>query len=100
MLSAGDFRATLSADQPAPGLDGPLAALWWAANGKWEQAHGIVQDESSAAAAWVHAYLHRVEGDIGNAGYWYRQAGHPVPNDSADAEWERIVSAMLAAKKA
>ena len=50
-----------------------------------------MQDESDADAAWVHAYLHRVEGDLGNAGYWYRQAGQPVAKDSLEAEWERIV---------
>jgi hypothetical protein len=48
----------------------------------------------------VHAYLHRVEGDLGNAGYWYRQAGQPVAKDSLEAEWERIVSALLGGKKA
>ena len=53
----------------------PLAALWWAAKGNWDEAHKIVQDEETADAAWVHAYLHRVEGDLGNAGYWYRRAG-------------------------
>ena len=55
-----------------------LAALWWAAKGDWDRAHKIVQDESDANSAWVHAYLHRVEGDLGNAGYWYRQAGQPI----------------------
>ena len=78
----------------------PLAALWWAAKGNWDQAHKIVQDESDADAAWVHAYLHRVEGDLGNAGYWYRQAGQPVAKDSLEAEWERIVSALLGSGKA
>ena len=60
----------------------------------------IVQDESSADAAWVHAYLHRVEGDLGNAGYWYRQAGRPVATDSLESEWERIVAALLGSGKA
>ena len=86
-----DFRASLSGNAPAPHLEPPLAALWWAAKGNWDQAHKIVQEESSAEAAWVHAYLHRVEGDLGNAGYWYRQAGQPVAIDSLEAEWERIV---------
>ena len=79
-----DFRADSFADTPpAPGLEPPLTALWWAAKGQWDQAHKIVQDESGANAAWVHAYLHRVEGDLGNAGYWYRQAGQPVANGHA-----------------
>ena len=62
-----DFRASLSGTSPAPGLEPPLAALWWAAKGQWDEAHRIVQDESTRDAAWVHAYLHRKEGDAWNA---------------------------------
>jgi hypothetical protein len=90
-----DLRATLSNAAPAPDLAPPLQALWWAAKGDWNRAHNIVQDEESGDAAWVHAYLHRVEGDLGNAGYWYRRASKPVATDSLDAEWERIVSALI-----
>jgi hypothetical protein len=95
-----DFRASLSGTAPAPHLEPALAALWWAAKGEWDKAHKIFQDEDTASAAWVHAYLHRVEGDLGNAGYWYRQAGQPAAKDSLEAEWERIVSALLGGKKA
>src|SRR3954452_7463686 len=95
-----DFRTSLSGTAPAAGLEPPLAALRWAAKGNWDEAHKIVQDEATADAAWVHAYLHRVEGDLGNAGYWYRQAGQPVAKDSLEAEWERIVSALLGGGKA
>ena len=95
-----DFRATLADTAPASGLAPPLAALWWAAKGDWDRAHKIVQDENTTDAAWVHAYLHRVEGDLGNAGYWYRQAGQPAAQDSLEAEWERIVSALLGGRKA
>ncbi len=95
-----DFRASLSDTAPAPGLEPPLVALWWAANGQWDQAHKIVQDESDANAAWVHAYLHRVEGDLGNAAYWYRRAQKPVASDSLEAEWERIASALLGGERA
>ncbi len=98
-MSAVDFRASLSGAAPAPGLAPPLAALWWAAKGQWDQAHKIVMNEETAEAAWVHAYLHRVEGDLGNAGYWYRQAGQPAAQDSLEAEWERIVSALLGGGK-
>lgn len=90
-----DFKATLSNAAPATGLAPPLAALWWAAKGDWDAAHKIVQEEDTPGAAWVHAYLHRVEGDLGNAGYWYRRAGQPVAKDSLEAEWERIVSALI-----
>jgi hypothetical protein len=95
VVSTADFKASLSGEAPAPSLEPPLAALWWAAKGDWDAAHRIVQDEDTRDAAWVHAYLHRVEGDLGNAGYWYRQAGKPVAEDTLDAEWERIVSALL-----
>jgi len=90
-----EFKTSLSGAAPAPGLDAPLAALWWAAKSGWDQAHKLVQDESTADAAWVHAYLHRVEGDLGNASYWYRQAGKPVATGSLEAEWEGIASALL-----
>ncbi|MBR1146879.1 hypothetical protein JQ567_26660 [Bradyrhizobium sp. AUGA SZCCT0431] len=100
VVAMGDFRASLSGTSPTPSLEPPLAALWWAAKGQWDEAHKIVQDENTRDAAWVHAYLHRVEGDLGNAGYWYRQAGQPVAKDSLEAEWERIVSALLGSGKA
>ena len=90
-----DFRTSLSGAAPAPQFDPPLAALWWAAKGDWDQAHRIVQDEATAGAAWVHGYLHRVEGDLGNAGYWYRRAAKPVATASLEAEWEQMVSKLL-----
>jgi hypothetical protein len=95
-----EFKASLSGAAPAPGLDAPVAALWWAARGNWDEAHKIVQDEAGADAAWVHAYLHRVEGDLGNAGYWYRQAGKPVAAGSLETEWERIASQLLGSTRA
>ena len=88
------YIASLDRAAPAPDLSAPLAGLWWAAKGDWDQAHRIVQDDSGRDAAWVHAYLHRVEGDLGNAGYWYRQAGQPVAKDSLEAEWQRIADAL------
>jgi len=89
-----DLTSTLANSAPDAGLAPPLAALWWAAKGDWEAAHKIVQDESDANSAWVHAYLHRVEGDLSNATYWYRQAGQPVAKDSLEQEWRRIVAAL------
>jgi hypothetical protein len=93
VVKPADFKASLSGASHAPGLAAPLAGLWWAAKGNWDQAH--VQDDGSRDAAWVHAYLHRLEGDLGNAGYWYRQAGRPVATDSLESEWQRIVSALI-----
>ncbi|MGA7805808.1 hypothetical protein [Bradyrhizobium sp.] len=97
VVSVAEFKASLSEGSPAPSLEPPLAGLWWVARGDWDRAHRMVQDERTAEAAWVHAYLHRVEGDLGNAGYWYRQAGQPVATGALDAEWERIAVALLAA---
>ena len=92
------LTSTLANAAPDGGLTPPLAALWWAAKGDRATAHKIVQDESDANSAWVHAYLHRVEGDLSNAGYWYRQAGQPVAKDSLESEWERIASALEGGK--
>jgi hypothetical protein len=100
VVKMADFKASLSGAAPAPDFSAPLAAMWWAAKGSWDQAHKIVQDEASADAAWVHAYLHRVEGDLGNAGYWYRQAGKPVAKDSVEAEWEQIATALFGSASA
>ena len=99
VVNVTDFKASLSGAAPAPNLAAPLAALWWAAKGNWDRAHGIAQDEETPEAAWVHAYLHRVEGDIGNAGYWYRKAGKPVATGVLDAEWEEIARALLASRR-
>jgi hypothetical protein len=95
VVSPAEFKASLSGAAPAPGLAAPLAAMWWAAKGGWDEAHKIVQDEDDNNAAWVHAHLHRVEGDLGNAGYWYRRAGKPVATGSLDTEWEAIASGLL-----
>jgi hypothetical protein len=97
VVSPADFKASLSGAAPAPDLAAPLAALWWAAKSNWDQAHQIVQDVDDANSAWVHAYLHRVEGDLGNAGYWYRRAGKPVATGALENEWERMVSTLLGA---
>jgi hypothetical protein len=91
------FRASLTGAAPPGGLARPLAALWQAGKGDWNAAHELAQqDEGEPDHDWVHAYLHRVEGDLGNAGYWYRRAKQPVATDALDAEWTRIAAALLA----
>ena len=95
VVSPAEFKASLSGAAPAPDLAAPLAALWWAGKGDWDAAHRIAQDHDGVVAAWVHAYLHRVEGDLGNAGYWYRRAGKPVASGSLEAEWQQMVSALM-----
>jgi hypothetical protein len=76
-------------------FDGALLALWWDAKGEWDKAHEIAQDVDGADGAWVHAYLHRKDGDLGNAGYWYRRAGRAVATGDSRVEWEGIVREML-----
>jgi hypothetical protein len=95
-MTLGEFRATLSDKQP-PSVAPALRAMWHAAKGDWDEAHTIAQDINDRSGAWVHAHLHRVEGDPGNARYWYRQAGQNEATDSPDAEWSRIATALLAA---
>jgi hypothetical protein len=94
-MTLAEFQRSLTAKTPPRDLAPPLAALWWASKGDWDKAHKIVMDEDGRDAAWVHAYLHRVEGDAGNAGYWYRQAKRPVASGALDAEWTAIVTALL-----
>jgi hypothetical protein len=89
------FKSSLVADRPPRGLSAPLKALWWAARDDWAKAHEVAQEHDDAPSAWVHAYLHRVEGDDGNAAYWYRRAGRPAAKGALPAEWEAIAHALL-----
>jgi hypothetical protein len=90
------FKSSLSDPHPPGGISKLLQALWYVGNGDWEKAHNIAQDASSADGSWIHAYLHRVEGDLGNAGYWYHRAGKPLARTSHEEEWEQLVTALLA----
>jgi hypothetical protein len=95
-MTLGEFQATLHGKTPPAGLPRLLTALWWDAKGNFDEAHEIAQDESGGRdAAWVHAYLHRKEGDAGNAGYWYRQARQPHASVSLEEEWRQIANALL-----
>lgn len=89
------FKKLLSEENPPATLHGTLLAMWKAGRGDWHGAHDLVQDDEGGEAAWVHAYLHREEGDLFNAGYWYRRAGRPVCKESLEAEWDEIVSELL-----
>jgi hypothetical protein len=91
------FTLSTTDSAPPPRLAPPLVALWHAARGEWEPAHRIVQQrEGDPRHDWVHAHLHRVEGDLGNAGYWYRRAGRTMPQGDLDGERDAIVTALLA----
>ena len=98
-MNLSQFRNSLANPKPPPGLAPALTALWWAAKDKWEKAHNIVMDEGGKDCAWVHAYLHRVEDDLGNARYWYRQAQRPVATAPLTAEWDAIVEILLQGKR-
>ena len=90
-----EFRATLADPAPPADLPAALSALWYDGKGDWNAAHEAAQADEGRNGAWVHAYLHRKEGDTFNAGYWYRRAGKPAATGTLDAEWEAIVPALL-----
>lgn len=91
------FKTSLAEADPPATLAVPLKALWWEAKGDWHKAHHLAQKDSGAEAAWVHAYLHRVEGDNSNARYWYRRAERPESPTTTAEEWAEIAAALLSA---
>ena len=95
-MTLAEFKRSLSRSKPPADLAPALAALWWAGQDDWDKAHKIVMDESGKDCAWVHAYLHRVEGDLDNASYWYRQAQRPVSSKTLETEWDAIAETLLA----
>jgi len=97
-MDLSEFRSTLTAGKPPAGIGGGLSALWHDGKKDWESAHTIAQDIDTPDGAWVHAYLHRKEGDPGNARYWYNRAGKAMPAYALEKEWDEIVSALLKAK--
>jgi hypothetical protein len=90
------FKASLTAEAPPQELSHALQALWYDVQGDWATAHEHAQAQEDTVGAWVHAYLHREEGDLANAAYWYRRAGQPVANGALEAEWDSLVVALLA----
>lgn len=90
------FVGSLSEEAPPQGLSPALQALWREAKGDWHEAHRLAQSDKGEAGAWVHAYLHRVEGDEGNAGYWYRRAGKAPASGPLKEEWQAIAAALCA----
>ena len=97
-MTLPDLEAAVKARQALPDSVPPLLrALWCDATGDWEGAHTLAQDVETPDGAWVHAYLHRREGDVDNAGYWYRRAGRPAARVDLDVEWREIATALTAA---
>ena len=94
-MNLPEFKVTLSQAAPPQFLSTALQALWFDANGDWDKAHRSIQHAESGDEAWVHAYLHRKEGDRSNATYWYRAAGRAVSDLPLPEEWEEIVAELL-----
>ena len=96
-MTLDQFRESLCQKEPPAGLDSAQAALWWDAKGDWTKAHESAQQDEAARGAWVHAYLHRKEGDASNAAYWYGRAGRTAAAGPLADEWMEIANALLEA---
>ena len=96
MVTVAEFTASLGAEAPPAGVPLAVQGLWWDAKGDWARAHGCAQDQDDRIGAAVHAYLHRKEGDLANAGYWYARAGRSMPGTSLEAEWRALAAELLA----
>jgi hypothetical protein len=97
-MNITEFKASLTGDNPPAELQPALQALWQAGKGNWNAAHEVAQEhDGDQACSWVHAYLHRQEGDLNNAAYWYRRASKPVNKQSLEEEWLEISTALLTA---
>jgi hypothetical protein len=94
-MTLEEYKSTLILDSPPESLIPLLKALWYDANGDWDKAHKISQSVHTARGSWVHAYLHRKEGDLSNASYWYARAGRDLPLLNLKDEWEKIVLVLL-----
>ena len=89
------FNESLAGNEPPQNSTVYLKALWYDAKGQWDQSHKLIQDVDDVNAYRIHAYLHRKEGDTGNADYWYRLAGKQRPSVSLEEEWEQILSTLI-----
>jgi hypothetical protein len=89
------YRGSLAGDEPPAGLSMAAQALWWEAKGDWQRAHQCAQRQADPEGAWAHAYLHRAEGDLSNAGGWYARAGRPVSTAPLKEEWAIIARALV-----
>jgi hypothetical protein len=94
-MNLTEFRASTAEDQPPAGLSLPLQTLWWEAKGDWKRAHECAQDDRTPSGSIVHAYLHRVEGDLSNAGHWYSRAGRSPATVPLPEEWAALATELL-----
>jgi hypothetical protein len=96
IMTLDEFTQLLEKQEGCPDfLPLVLQALWYEKKGNWDKAHQIVQNASDVDSAWVHAYLHRKEGDDSNARYWYRRSSQAEFKGELSQEWEQIVSDLL-----
>jgi hypothetical protein len=93
--SLDNFKKSFQDDSPSATLSVYAKALWWAGKGNWDKAHDLIQDVNDSKASQIHAYLHRVEGDISNANYWYMKAGTSMPDQSLEEEWADLLRMHL-----
>jgi hypothetical protein len=89
------FEDSLSQNDPPFGMSDYLVSLWYDGKGDWKRSHEIIQDIEDRTAAWIHAYLHRKEGDAGNARYWYNRAGKSMPDYALQQEWKELIIALI-----
>lgn len=94
-MTLKEFRHSVLLEAPPGRLSLALTGLWWDAKGDWKQAHESAQQDEGPAGSWVHAYLHRKEGDSSNAGYWYGRAGKSPAQSSLEQEWLEIAESLL-----
>jgi hypothetical protein len=94
-MDASEFRESTRQQIPPEGLTVPLSALWWDAKGEWTQAHGLVDELDTEDGMAVHAYLHRKEGSLSNAEYWYERAGRRFHRPELADEWEALVTGLM-----
>ncbi len=95
-MDLASFKASMESAVPPDTLRLALQSLWYAGKGDWQTAHGLADSKHGNETNWVHGYLHRAEGNMSNAGYWYRRAGRDVPAVALEAEWQAIVESLLA----
>ena len=97
LVNASEFKESLAQQEPPTSLEAPLRALWWDARGNWERAHAEVDELETRPGMMVHAYLHRKNGEAGNATYWYHRTGRPSQERSFADEWSALLEELLSA---
>ena len=96
MMNMTEFISSIEkGSQPINKWSMAIQALWWAKKGNWKKAHDLAQDAGTIEGDWVHAYLHREEGDLQNASYWYDRAGKAVCQTNLSTEWKQMANELI-----